>query len=601
MSKNNQIYFGKHGIETEKLSSEESTINKKDFRKSKTPEKEEVKNSSFLKQNSLDNYNSEKHHKLSNTQRILEKIENKYKKLNSEFIRGYPSFKKNIIKISTNSEQERYNIIQKKLSERNNNMNKRVKIFVPASEYLDLLEEIDAEENDDINSVINNNEIKDNSEEEKLDNFFIDKMFDETKTIKEKDNYDNTKLNTEKNYDEISSLSNFYFKHESSLNNKKNNFYREQIMLMEKRKSKYLKDYDEIYSIFITEVWFKNGKYEANIKKYKKCLLLLKPNFLFVLNQSSFIEQKNVEKTSNQKNLLINLEKKLNTTFLQRRYNLSYPLLSLNFNLLSCILLINRNKSSKEFQIRILGTDKIFSFILNNEKEFNKYIYLLRDIINNSEGFKKNKLGLSLRNKIFFKEIYISLLDFESNAKTGDLLLFKGFDSCANMQRLYTCDNYDHVAIIIKENSKIKIFESTSMGKCSPLSWIHFKMLYFNLVYEKIAFRELIYENKNEEKIIEEKSKKFLKEIEGKNYYLSISRFLCCQKPDDYEYEKKFEESKGFCCSALVAALYIKIGVAKLQKSVHSVKPGDFEQRRNRIYFEKGYSLGPEKILEFSE
>ena len=70
------------------------------------------------------------------------------------------------------------------------------------------------------------------------------------------------------------------------------------------------------------------------------------------------------------------------------------------------------------------------------------------------------------------------------------------------MQRLYTCDNYDHVAIIIKENSKIKIFESTSMGKCSPLSWIHFKMLYFNLVYDKIAYRELIIENKNEEKII---------------------------------------------------------------------------------------------------
>ena len=340
MSKNNQIYFGKHGIETEKLSSEESTINKKDFRKSKTPEKEEVKNSSFLKQNSLDNYNSEKHHKLSNTQRILEKIENKYKKLNSEFIRGYPSFKKNIIKISTNSEQERYNIIQKKLSERNNNMNKRVKIFVPASEYLDLLEEIDAEENGDINSIINNNEIKDNSEEEKLDNFFVDKIFDEIKTIKEKDNHDDLRLNTEKNYDEISSLSNFYLKHENSLNDKKNiNFYREQMILRAKRESKYLKYFDELYSRFITEVWFKTGKYETNIKKYKKCLLFLRQNFLFVLNQSSFIEQKNFEKSSNQKNSLINLEKKLNTKFFQRRYNLFFPLLSLNFNLLSCILL----------------------------------------------------------------------------------------------------------------------------------------------------------------------------------------------------------------------------------------------------------------------
>ena len=237
----------------------------------------------------------------------------------------------------------------------------------------------------------------------------------------------------------------------------------------------------------------------------------------------------------------------------------------------------------------------------NDESEFNKYIYLIRDMINNSEGFKKNKLGLSLRNNIFYKNIYITPLDFESTAKTGDILLFKSLDTFADLQRLYTCDNYDHVAIILKENNKIKIFESTSMGKCSPLSWIHFKMLFFNLVYDKIAYRELIIENKNEEKIIEEKCKNFFKEIEGKKYYLSISKFLCCQKPDKYEYEKKFEESKGFCCSALVAALYIKIGIAKLIKSVHSIKPGDFEQRRNKIYFEKGYFLGAEKILEFSE
>ena len=315
MSKNNQINLGKNGIEIEKLSSEENTIIKKDFPKSKTPEKEEVKNSSFLKENSLDNYNSEKHRKLSNTQKILEKIENKYKKLNSECIRGYPSFKKNIIKLSTNSEQERYNIIQKKFSERNNNMNKRVKIFVPASEYLDLLEEIDAEENGETNSFTNNKEIRDNSEEEKLDNFFADKMFDEIKTIKEKDNYDDIKKNTEKNYDEISSLSNLYFKHENSLNNKKINIYREQIILMEKRETKCLKDFDELYNIFSTEVWFKLGKYEKNIKKYKKSILLLRNNFLFVLKSSSFIVQQNFDKSLNQKNSLINFEKKFNIVY----------------------------------------------------------------------------------------------------------------------------------------------------------------------------------------------------------------------------------------------------------------------------------------------
>ena len=162
------------------------------------------------------------------------------------------------------------------------------------------------------------------------------------------------------------------------------------------------------------------------------------------------------------------------------------------------------------------------------------------------------------------------------------------------------------MGIILKENNGIKIFESTSIGKCSPLSWNHFKILFFNLVYKKIALRKLNYENKDKKlelenkKNIEEKCKNFFREIKGKNYYLAISKFLCCQKPEKYEYEKNFQKSDGFCCSALAAALYIKIGIAKLIKSVHSTKPGDFEQRNNKIYFEDGYSLGPEQIIDFS-
>ena len=598
MSKNIQINTDKNGIEAEKLSSEENTIIKKDPKKSKTFENEEIKNSNFAKEISSDNYNFEKNPKLSNSQRILEKSKNKYKKLNSDKIQGYNSLKNNNLKFNCKSELERFNKIKKKLSEKNNNMNKRVKIFVPASEYLDLLEEIDAEEDDQINNDTKNKDINNNSEEEKLSNFFVNKMFNDNKL--KKDNYLEN-MNPENKSDEVSSLSDLYYQFENYSYKKNINKKGNKLSLMEKRQLKYLKDFDEFYNIFINEVLFKYGNYKENINEYKKSILILKKNYLYVFELSAFNKQENNTEFLVFKDILNNLTKKYSIIKLLLNSDSSFPLLCLNFNLLTCILLINKNKNIKEFQIKILGTNKTFSFILNEEKEFNKYIYLIRDMINNSEGFKKNKLGLSLRNNKFYKNIYITPLDFESTAKTGDILLFKSLDTFADLQRLYTCDNYDHVAIILKENNKIKIFESTSMGKCSPLSWIHFKMLFFNLVYDKIAYRELIIENKNEEKIIEEKCKNFFKEIEGKKYYLSISKFSCCQKPDKYEYEKKFEESKGFCCSALVAALYIKIGIAKLIKSVHSIKPGDFEQRRNKIYFEKGYFLGAEKILEFSE
>ena len=76
---------------------------------------------------------------------------------------------------------------------------------------------------------------------------------------------------------------------------------------------------------------------------------------------------------------------------------------------------------------------------------------------------------------------------------------------------------------------------------------------------------------------------------------------MCCKKPEYYENDKNWEKAKGFCCSALAAAMYFTIGVLTMEKSVHSAKPGDFEQDRNCLIFNQGYSLGPEKIIEFSE
>lgn len=69
----------------------------------------------------------------------------------------------------------------------------------------------------------------------------------------------------------------------------------------------------------------------------------------------------------------------------------------------------------------------------------------------------------------------------------------------------------------------------------------------------------------------------------------------------DYEVKGEWDKAKGFCCSSLMAAFYIYIGVMELEKSVHSVRPGDFEQDKNRLTILPGFSFGPEKILEFSK
>ena len=588
MSKLSEINLNKNGMEKEKIESENQNSNKDHLLKAKSSIKENS--------NNLNNSNDEKLSKLLNTKKVIKSEQNKFNKFNSDFICDNFTLKKNPnIQRKINSEEERFKKIRKKLSERNNNINKRVKIFVPAKDYLDLLEDIDAEETEEIKKMINNFDINDNSEEEKLDNFIMNRIFSASNKFNSEIDNKNKNNNINSNFEIEDKYKNKIFDKQSPINFIKEKEYKNYIKNISNIninqtyskhiESKYLKIYEDNFTTFIGEIFFKHGKYEEDINKYNDCSL-------FIIKSSLYILKPRKEKILNKKDNSIDL---------------SFPLLYLDFNILSCILLINKDKTTKEFQIKILGTNKSFSFILKDEKDYNKYIYLIGGIIHDSEGYKQNKLGLSLRNNIFYKEIYITSTNFESKAKTGDLLLFKSIDICADLQRLYTCDTYDHVGIVYKDNNKIKIFESTSIGKCSPLNWNYFKILLFNLVYHKIAYRQLIYENDNKDRvlenqsILEEKCKNFFNEIEGKNYYLSLSKILCCQKPDDYEYNKKFENSQGFCCSALAAALYVKIGVARLEKSVHSIKPGDFEQNKNKIFFEKGYHLGPEQVLDFSE
>ena len=617
--------------------------------KSKNSKKEEIFNKS-MKEKPLPEKDFEIKSSISNAVFIKTPQNSKFKKYKSDNISGYFTFNNNNATkpLPMDSEQERFDKIKYKTTKiKNNNIIKRVREFVPAKEYLNLLDELDEEE-EEMNIDIKNSKIKDdskidkdnnNSENQNLNNIEDKKINGESKSLEELK--DINKI-IETNNEEIKNDQNFINKkvfdiynidinldcNSKKENNEKENdllysnlydknllqknFYKREL-IKEKKELKFKKEFYDNFSIYTTNILFKYGEYNNNINNYQKCVLLLRKPFLYVLNPSlNPITEESVKFFNPDISLINYIEKKSNIKnnnnyILKNKFNLSSPLLSLNFNLLSCILLINKNININEFQIMILGKRNKFSFIINDKEIFNKYIYLIQNIIKNTEGSHENKLGLSLRNNNFYKEIYITVSDFERQAKTGDLLLFKTIDTCANCQRFFTCDNYDHVGIILNKNKKIYIFESTSLGKCTPLSWNSFVQLLFNLVYYKIAYRKLNYENKNDEnrkknmQKLEENCKSFIEEIKGKDYYLSIPRFLCCKTPDNYEYEKDWNKAKGLCCSALAAAIYIKVGVIKLEKSVHSTRPGDFEHDRNRITFEEGYSLGPEKIIEFSE
>ena len=52
--------------------------------------------------------------------------------------------------------------------------------------------------------------------------------------------------------------------------------------------------------------------------------------------------------------------------------------------------------------------------------------------------------------------------DFRSKAKTGDLLIFRGFECPARCQRCFTGAHYDHIALLYKKHDVLFVYESTS-------------------------------------------------------------------------------------------------------------------------------------------
>ena len=97
-----------------------------------------------------------------------------------------------------------------------------------------------------------------------------------------------------------------------------------------------------------------------------------------------------------------------------------------------------------------------------------------------------NLFGISLR-KDFSYNYFIKASEFEYKAKTGDLLLFKGFDCPSNLQRCYTRNEYDHIALLCRKHGILFVYEATSKDGCKQRQWIQFMAYFWNLLYEKMV------------------------------------------------------------------------------------------------------------------
>ena len=196
--------------------------------------------------------------------------------------------------------------------------------------------------------------------------------------------------------------------------------------------------------------------------------------------------------------------------------------------------------------------------------------------------------------------------DFRFKAKTGDLLIFRGYECPAKCQRCFTGAHYDHVALLFKQNDVLFVYESTAKDGCMRRTWRQFIYNLWNLIYDKMVYRELRInmESKQKTKYEEELQKKcdeFINETQNKKYTLNCCA-ICYAKKREYERKNEWKQSEGFFCSQLVAAAYLKCDIIRYSHGTAQYLPGNFSHdKTSQLELQDNFSLGPEIILEFSE
>ena len=396
-------------------------------------------------------------------------------------------------------------------------------------------------------------------------------------------------------------LNNLYPENDSSFQTEEN----ELDHILDLRDKTFEKEFNELPFTFTTIVEFK-------YKKKYSCYTLIINNYkIYILdnlknNPNSNKNQIKLNTDDSMSNRVLNTESMLKNQQEKyvKIYNLKNPILSLNFNLITCKLLIDEDK--KVLTIITLGKKlNYFYFRFTNQEIFSLYSFKIKRIILNSDGYKNNLMGITLHYINFFKLNVISYKEFESKAKTGDLLLFKTDLCSSSFQRFFTRDKYDHIALIVKNQKYILIYDATKSKKCNSIYWEIFKHNFFNLCYKTIVYRRLIIEKDNQCKIndiqnkIEKIISEFINETKKKDYYISYSSLFCCKTIKENEKMGKWDKSKGFSCSSLIAAAYNKLGILKLDKSIHSYLPGDFSEEKE-LNLNKGFYLSHEEIIDFS-
>ena len=288
--------------------------------------------------------------------------------------------------------------------------------------------------------------------------------------------------------------------------NKKPNF-KETLEKKDKIFNKEYMDFNSLYTSINCYVKIYNKYDYSKLIVNEKNIIVESIKKVMKLREWSFsdISTKNAKNNSSDNqlpNCIVNdtIDKIVTGRDAEEQINKEKPfyLLNINLDLVTCKLIVHKEK--QKFRLLLLGHKKspnnyinqikIIKFnCVNSEKtRFYHVCELINKCIILSDGYKSNIFGINC-NKNYFTQNYINILNFVKEANSCDILLFKNFSSTSKCQRCITKGDYDHIALLIKSENKLILFDCIDKHGIRIRNFTDLIILTENLSYEKIVYR----------------------------------------------------------------------------------------------------------------
>lgn len=144
---------------------------------------------------------------------------------------------------------------------------------------------------------------------------------------------------------------------------------------------------------------------------------------------------------------------------------------------------------------------------------------------------------LECKRELYQQKDAISEVEFLESAESGDIVLMSTSDAQCALQRFVTNSEYDHVAMVVRFNGTVKIFEANADEGVNVYSWPQFQSEFHQ--YEKISVRKLYYPKRSE---LEPRLVGFIKGSVGKKYDLRAFKLMRRKSSED-------DKRGGYFCS----------------------------------------------------